>query len=293
MLLIFFLETSNAGAGSWGSLSLGADAAKSYLGLQASASYLFRETDSLSLSYENIRVGDLDDSIRAWGANFGYSLNASRWGASLSGSLGGDDTDRRNGGLSLDVNGSLEYARGFDATLSLSGGWSNTSVSASQSLSPTASAENVSRRARARNSNTVSVTQWSPSATLSLSFFEHLFSTWVSGTRYRYQDFVVGSNLSGSGDRENAAADLKNDLISSFSDWGWTVGASAKLPWKMELSGSYSEYLDLESQSWSKSLSGNLSKDFGEHFSVEGGLSHATENGSGDNTYSAGASYLF
>ena len=108
----------------------------------------------------------------------------------------------------------------------------------------------------------VAITQWSPSAELSLSCFDGVFSAGNSRHPLPLPEFQRGS-ASGSAEQSAATAGLKNTLVGGFIDWEWNISARLSLPWEIGLSGLYTESLDLDSQNWSKSLEGDLSKDFG------------------------------
>jgi hypothetical protein len=291
-LLIFFSAGSAFGDDPSTNKSLGLelDAAKRYLQEVGTGSVEFdtRFLSSLGINYTNTRNGNPDQAVNAWEAELDLDDDGKIFSVELASNLLGDDQHRSGIGEKLSLGGVWNYAKGSTATLTLSGG--ATRFSASESNSPTAK---VNPFQRVDVSDTEAITQFNPSAELELSFFDSDFTFAGTFSRYRYQNYVQGSGLAGSGSMEYAAANLNNALISGFIDWEWSLCATLNLPRNYSLSATYLESLNLDTSSWTKSLEETLSKDFNKRFSGELGMTHATEGGSGDNTYKISATYNF
>lgn len=289
LALLFFFSALSLPAARPFSAAINVDGARQYLSALFSASMDFegKFPDSLGLSYANTRQGDPGNAFKSWEAGLRADKSGKTFSGGLSLKFGGDDLSRSSLGARLSGAALWEYAPGFDASLGLSGGYAR--FSAAQSSSSTTGI--LQKRSYAVD-HRFQITQWSPSADLTLGFFNACYA-WGTLTRYRYQDYAAGSGLAGSPERDQAAAQLANTLVSGFRDWQWSVGAGVMLPKDLTLSGSYTESLELESQIWVKSLSGSLSQRYGKTLKVSGGITHATESGSGDNTFSAGLNFYF
>lgn len=273
------------------SVGLEIDAAQHFLSEEGSGSMDFdtKFLSSLGISYTNTRTGDPGDDVNAWEGELTLNDNGKIFSAELSTDLLGDDQHRGGIGEKLSLGGTWVYLEGFDITLTLSGG--ATRFSASETTSPTAGT--LAQLQRVRITDSEAITQFNPTAELEFSFFDGTFTTSGTISRYRYLNYVVGSGLAGSGPQENAAAVLDNTLVSGFMDWDWNVSATVNFPLDYSLSGIYTESLNLDTSSWTKSLEGTLSKDFNKRFSGIVGITHATEGGSGANTFKVGATFNF
>jgi len=285
LALLFFLAKPALSTDKKGSLGLDVDAAKNYLAVQGSASWDIDSSllSSVGINYENSR----SSGVKAMETTISLDDEGEVFFGGLSFSYGNDDQTRSSLGAKLNFGANWEYSKGYDATLTLSGG--PTRFSASESVSNSAAVLPVF----GKRSNSDGITQWNPGVDLSLGFFSHAITLSGTYSDFRYQNYVVGSGLAGTATKDSAAASLSNTMMSGFADWQWSVGVGAKLPWKFSLNLSYAESLDLDTQRWSRSVAGNLSRDFGESFHGLVGLTHALAGGSSENTVRVGLNWDF
>jgi hypothetical protein len=289
LLLILPLRAIAADDDSKGSAGLELDLSKRYLSLAANgtADIDRKLLSSIAASYTNTSTGDPGDQVKAWEAELSLDKDIAAFSGGLAFEFSSDNQGRSGIGGKLNLAGTWNYSEHHAATLSLSGG--PTRFSAAQVSSPTAKTQ--AQRVTVEDSE--AITQWNPSSELALAFFDGLFTASGTLSRFRYQNYRLGSGLAGSGDQEDAAASVNNVLISGFIDWEWNVSAGVKFPWAISLDGIYTESLSEETHAWTKSLEWNLSKDIGKKFSMMLGAIHATENGSGENTYKTSATLNF
>jgi hypothetical protein len=272
-----------------GDAGLELDAAKHFLSLIGNASIGVNRSllSSVDLNATSTENGDSDALVKSDELGVTLSHTGKIFSAGLGAVYENDDKTRTALGGKFNLGWDWDCGAGISAGLALSGG--STRFSAAQGATLTAS----SSKGKATVNDSVAITQYSPALALNIGFFDDLADLSCSSTRYRYQNYVVGSNLAGNNENSDAAAGLTDTLVSGFYDWVWSLGLKANLPRKWCLAAIYTQSLSMETQAWTKSLETDLSKDFGIHVNAMAGIVHATENGSGDNTFKTAATVAF
>jgi hypothetical protein len=90
-----------------------------------------------------------------------------------------------------------------------------------------------------------------------------------------------------------AAASRANSLVSGFNKREWSLGLLLRLPWGLALRSDYSSTEKVLDDLWVFTLDNTLMLKLGKDWKIKAGLSHDTENGSGDNQVTAGVTYYY